>query len=175
MRLRKFLIVVVELFFILLFYKFLKSSTGLTIGPYLLVALLLIFVLNYYLAKWELMGEIGRTILYKIFSRTAFTGGWFGILTMFFVVIGFFISQVLFQSAFMVYLIVIVGIVFAFYLFRSGRPNSDTHALLLIGFLVGIGIGGKYANNLFIILVFVLANIFLYFTSYPGEREKGLS
>jgi hypothetical protein len=174
MRLRKFLTVVFELFLILSLYKLWQNLTGLSIGSYLLLALVLLFFLNYWLAKLELGGEWGRNVLYKVFGRMAFTKDWFGILTMFFVVVGFFISRTLFGSAFITYLVIILGIILSYRLLRAKEAKVQERGLLLVGFLIGLGIGSRYAETWFVILIFVLGHIFFYFTSYPGEKEEGL-
>ncbi len=174
MRIRKFLVVVLELFFILLLYKLWEGLTGLSVGIYLLVMLILLYFLNKLMVKMEIGADLGRNILYKMFGRMAFTNDWFGILTMFFVVMGFFISRTLFQSAFLVYLVIILGLVLAFYLLRNRQVSMQERGLLIVGFLIGLGIGSKYADTWFVILIFALGHVFLYFTSSPMEKEHGL-
>jgi len=174
MRIRKFMIVVIELFFILLFYKLWESLTGLSVGIYLLVMLILLYFLNVLMVKMGIGAEIARNVLYKIFGRMAFTKDWFGILTMFFVVMGFFISRTLFGSAFLVYIVIVLGLVLVYYLLKNKNTNVQERGLLVTGFLTGIGIGSQYAETWFIILIFALGHIFLYFTSAPWEKERGL-
>ncbi len=174
MRLRKFMIVVVELFLVLTFFKFWERTTGLGMGSYLLLMIFVLLYLNYILAKFDLMGDIGRTFIYKIFSRMAFTKDWFGIFTMFAVVFGFFTSRVLFQSAFLAYVTIIVGLIVAIKLLRMDNIKNKEIGLLVIGLLIGVGIGSKYAESWFIIFVFVVGNLFLYLSSVPTEKEHGL-
>ncbi len=175
MRVRKFFLVVIELFLILSLYKLWDQLTRLPIGLYLLICIVFLFFLNTIFAKMELMSDLGRNFIYKICSRLTFTKDWFGILTMAFVVLGFFISRTLFQSAAIAYIVIIFGLALAAVLIRTDSSKTQENGLYIIGFLIGIGIGSKYASNWFIITIFIFGQLFLYFTNSPGETEKGLN
>jgi hypothetical protein len=165
---RKFIFLLVQLFFILKFFSWWQGKTHLGLGAYLILIFVLFWLFTWFFSKLEMGPSISRVIHYKVFSKFTFTQDWFGFLVVIATCLGFFFSRAVMDSAFMTYGAVIIGLVLAFY-FYSLKLENKLIGLLAIAFVFGIGLGSRFTSNWVIIALFIVMNIFLYFLADVGS------
>jgi hypothetical protein len=165
---RKFIFLLVQLFLILKLYSWWQDKTGLGLGPFLIVAFIVFWTGLVIMSKLELAQSASRFIHYKVLSKFQFTNDWFGFLVVICACLGFFLSQALVGSTVMTYLLVLVGVVLAIYFSRQKVDKMTLLAFLCTAFVFGIGLGSKYSSNLLIIILFIVTEVILYFTTEIG-------
>ncbi len=168
-RARRVLIIFVELFLILNLYLLLRDTIALSFSAFLLIAFVLFWFLNFFLSHIQFGPSVQETLFFKMLPRMQFSSDLFGILIALAIVFGFFFAKLL-GSAFLVYLIIVLLGVFAVRLiyFRKNLLRTSW-GLAVVGFLFGIAIGNRYANDLIILILFLIGGLFLYLGHHPGE------
>lgn len=170
MKLKKFMIIVFELFIVLKLYSVWHNLTGLSMGSYLIIVFILFWILNYWLGQIGLTRTVSSTFYFKLLPRMRFTNEWFGILLLAVVVTGFFLSQIIQWLVVKVIFALLCGYG-AWHFMRNRDDQQKDVGLLFLGAVFGLAIGSPLTNNATIVVIFILGNIFLYFLSVPNERQ----
>lgn len=163
----QFFIILFELFIVLKLYDVWQEQTGLDVGLFFVLAFILFWLLNWILGRLLLGPNPQETVIFKILPRMSFSNEWFGILVAIAIVVGYFISKAI-GSAVVAYLIIILVSIYAYKLIKD-RKNLLRHSygLVLLGFVFGLAFGNDYTSNLFVVLIFIMAMVFMYLSAEP--------
>lgn len=166
---RKFIFLLIQLFFILKLFSWWERTTGLGLGAYLIVFFIVFWIINWIFGQIELGRPVSNTIIFKILPKFTFTQDWFGFLVVISTAVGFFLSRALVGSAIVTYIAVILGFILAYLYYQKGDLRHKLISLLCVAFVFGIGLGSRFTSNSIIVFLFIVANVLLYFLSEAGS------
>ncbi|NOZ81156.1 MAG: hypothetical protein GXP63_05800 [DPANN group archaeon] len=161
----QFIIILVELFFVLKLYDLWEEGTGLDTGLFFVLAFILFWLLNWIVGKLFLGPDPQETLMFKVLPRMTFSNDWFGILIAISIIFGYGIARLI-GSAAVAYLIIFLIAGYAYHLIKQKKNIlKHSYGLVVLGLVFGIAFGNRYTSKTVIVVIFIVAMLFMYLSA----------